>query len=199
MGLPDDLELWQPPRLLGMQYDDLMRLFGLLSAPAVDEMSGEYAGYDYLGHTEASFLASYGRLQRGGGCWWLGKSFSSPAGEGYNRLLTPQGVIERKDRFGVTTGPSLVDGRPALVLTYRRFVNEPGSMDLIDDVRRVREGLYLAVATAATADGGRTAPEPFVLAGPATPWVGVDDPALENAAQPGAADAGITALEGQSR
>jgi len=179
MTLPDDIELWQPPRVLGVRYDDLIALWHQLPSPAPEELAGEYAGYDYLGHSQESFLSSYARLERGGGAWWLGKAFSNVPGEGYNRLLTPEGRTVRRDRFSVARGTSAIDGRPALVLAYRDFDNAPGSVDLVDDLRRVRAGLYLAVATANAPGGGRTAPEPFVIAGPPNGWVGVDDPDLE--------------------
>lgn len=172
-------EQWQPPRVLGQSKAQLLELFAGLPAPRQEDLVGEYAGYDHLGHSAESFRAALARVEGGGGRWWLGKAFDPDLGEGYNRMLTPEGEVERRDRFSVRDGVSVWDGRPALVLRYAAFDNEPGSLDLVDDVREIRTGLYLAVATAATPDGGRSEPEFFVLSGPANPWVGVDDPELE--------------------
>jgi hypothetical protein len=76
-------------------------------------------------------------------------------------------------------GPSQIDGRPALIMTYGSFNNRSGNRDLVDEIRKLEDGIYLGLGTARAEDGSRTAPGPFVLTGPIGPWIGVDDEAAE--------------------
>ena len=53
----------------------------------------------------------------------------------------------------------------------------PESMEntLVDEIRKLTDGVYLGVGTADLPDGSRTEPGHFVLMGPVSQWVGVDD------------------------
>jgi len=169
----DAMADWQPPHLLGMHREKLVQFFSELPAPQEGEISGEYAGFDYLGHTREGWDAGWGRAEAGQGTWWLGKAIGKS--EGYNRILNPDGSISRMMRYGVRLGDSLLDGRPALLLVYSDFNNPTGDAGLVDEVRKVNDNLFLAACTFPDESGGRTEPAMIVLAGPATAWIGVDD------------------------
>jgi hypothetical protein len=111
----------------------------------------------------------------------IGKAYS--AGEGYNvfRTITDNGyAFPRSGRFTTHIGASLIDGRPALLMDYTTFNNQPGRTGLVDEIRRLSPGLYLGTATQPKPDGTRTdAGGCFLLNGPVSPWHGVDDPTRE--------------------
>jgi hypothetical protein len=65
-------------------------------------------------------------------------------------------------------GPSLIAGKPSFLIDYGAF--NPNNT-LVDEMRKLDDGVYLGAATTAAADGRRTAPEHFVLAGPVDEWV----------------------------
>ncbi len=167
---------WQVPHLAALDYSALLDLFRELDPPAPGEMSGEYAGFDYLGHTEESFAEGLGRVQAGNGVFWLGKGFPGAEGEGasgYNRLHQPDGTVQRRDRFGVHRGISPIDGRETLLLKYSDFDNAAGGIGFLDEVRRVNERLFLCTGTPGEGSG---TPGLFFLSGPPAPFGGVDDP-----------------------
>lgn len=80
---------------------------------------------------------------------WLGKTFTSSSaerGEGVNRVWL--GGVRELYRFDTRIEASAHDGRPAVVLDYDR----PGNPLLIrairDELRQVRDGLFLGPAYA---------------------------------------------------
>jgi hypothetical protein len=174
--------------LRSLSSADLLSLWGDLDAPAVDEMNGEYDGAFVppvsIRHAELRKTEGPGE--------WFAKAFSPEAhgahpGQGYNIWFTPRRVI-RCIRFATETGPSPLDRRPALLLHYGAFRHHNTSTGMLNEVRRVEAGLYVAVTTATVETEtfgavdpatGRSKPEPFVLRGPVGPWVGVDDPQAE--------------------
>lgn len=95
----------------------------------------------------ASGLRSWARA---GSFPWEGKTFASTSereGRGHNRVSLP-GVLGRQDLFPFETsfGPSLVDGRPTLILDYDLERN-PGYIRRIhDEIREVAPGLFFGPA-----------------------------------------------------
>lgn len=81
---------------------------------------------------------------------WEGKTFASTGeseGRGHNRVSLP-GLLGRQDLFPFVTsfGPSLVDGRPTLILDYDLEQN-PGYIRRIhDEIREVVPGLFFGPA-----------------------------------------------------
>ncbi|UOR01911.1 hypothetical protein MUN77_00870 [Leucobacter allii] len=175
----DSRKDWQVPHLAALDPEALTALFTTLDAPAVGEMSGEYAGFDYLGQSEETFAAGLARIQAGAGRFWLGKGFPGVEGDGasgYNRLLGRDGTVARRDRFGVHRGTSPIDGKTSLILKYSDFDNDAGSIGFLDEIRKVNDRLFLCTGTP---DEGTGTPGFFFLAGPPAPFLGVDDPAGE--------------------
>ena len=178
---------WAVPYLQALTRQDILELFQMLPAPAETELDGEYAGYPYYGHSHEewqlafTFLnTSYGTtvdgVERG---YWLGKAFSpisGGTGEGYNVYLRGDNPVTRSSRFLTRIGASELDGRPVLLLEYAPFKNSSGDRGIVDEVRKVQDGLYPGLAFWNDPhDGQRTLIGPIFLAGPIHPWVGVDD------------------------
>jgi len=104
--------------------------------------------------------------------FWLGKAFrrTGPnAGEGYNRYRYPDGRIDRRDRFTTEIGPSLLDGRPSLLMYYGAF--NARSTSFVDEIRRLDAHVHLGVGTLVK-DGKRTERGHFMLVGPTDDWMG---------------------------
>lgn len=114
----------------------------------------------------------------------LGKSYTPTAwnshiGHGLNRYRTSDEIIKRNSRFVWDMAPSVVDGRPALVMHYSAFANWGAKHDLIDEVRAAGPGVWLGIYHTASPvpgftprlDGPRFALEVFVLTGPIAPFV----------------------------
>jgi hypothetical protein len=162
-----------------------VELFLRLPPPVPEEFLGEFDGFTpaYLARQFAASATDDG-LGR-----WLGKAFAAQpfgrwSGQGYNIWETDGGVT-RHVRFGWRFGTSLLDGGPCVVMEYAAFDNGYGKLDLTDEIRRLDDGLYVAVATTrepsvlcpdAGGPAGRALPTTFVLRGPVRPWVGPDDP-----------------------
>jgi hypothetical protein len=174
---------WTLAELAPLSREDLLAVFRTLPAPSLAEMDGEFDGHipDY--HHDLWYST---QLALSGGRW-LGKAYKAipherwPA-QGYNRLEMP-GRVARNSCFGWEIAPSGYDGRPALVMTYSAFRNWCGGQDLIDEVRRAGDGVYLGVYhtrepvygfTSDPGDNGRSALQVFMLSGPVAPWVGAE-------------------------
>jgi hypothetical protein len=160
-----------------------------LPPPAAEDFQGEFVGRSpaYLaGDTDAY----YREIGLGA---WLGKGYLIEghgrwSGHGYNLWGGDGSGVKRCMRFGWEMGRSVIDGGPCLLMHYRAFANAFGEFDLVDEIRRVDDGVYLGLAMTREPtplcpepDGpeGRTQPSTFFLSGPSRPWVGSDDPAAE--------------------
>jgi len=174
---------WTREALLGRDRDTLLALFATLAAPAPAQMDGEFTGEvpDYMDALWRSSMAALGKD------FWLGKSYTPAAwdghvGHGLNRYRRADGSIRRDSRFVWDIAPSVVDGRPALVMHYGAFSNWGGRNDLIDEVRVAGPGVWLGIYHTATPvpgftprqGGARSALEVFVLSGPTAPFVAAE-------------------------
>ena len=184
MTITERTKKWTIPQLVVLKRDEFISLWKSLPAPDFYEMNGEYSGYCIDGgdleirkrtaesmFNETSFLG-----------YWLGKAFKPTGenkGEGYNFSRRPGGWINRFLRFGTGMGASLIDGKPAYMVYYAQFNNSSGKNDLTDEVRKLQDGIYLAISTTKLANGKRSEPGPFFITGPIGPWLGVDDEELE--------------------
>lgn len=172
-------------QLLTTSQADLVRMWNSLPAPGANELDGEYAGFLPIhgladDAVQALVRSMYQERSRNG--YWIGKAYSpitDGSGEGYNVFRTENDDgrrFSRAGRYTTAIGPSLADGRPSLLMDYTVFNNSPGRSGLIDEVRRVSDGLYIATATYPQPDGTRAEPTGcFLLTGPFNPWIGVDD------------------------
>lgn len=183
------LEKWSVDQIMHeMSREAALELWRTLAAPAPSEVHGEYTGHVHDGGDEAVREAKTEFFYHSPCGFWLGKAYQPGVGggkgEGYNFFREADGTVRRYRRFATEIGPSILDGRPALIMYYGAFQNYAGEMDLVDEIRRLDDGVYLCVYTGTEAVPGfstkkpgqaRTEPELFALTGPVGPWVGVDD------------------------
>ena len=161
-------EHWNVEKLKKMTREELLELYKTLSAPAFDEIDGEYDGHTLDTGSEKGNQLSEWVMNKTAMGVWKGKAYTpktSTTGEGYNRY-----VIDGKERhhlrFGTDMSISLFDGKPTLRMRYAAFKNVSARNDLVDEVRKLDEGIYLCTGAAIDAEGKRGPPTPFCLTGP---------------------------------
>jgi hypothetical protein len=118
------------------------------------------------GQPRGRMLAPVGRLGRGraGGVVrrlagarffpWAGKSFSSAGsaeGAGINRVR--MGVTREWFPFATSVQPSVIDGKPTIVLDYDKPENPRVIRRIHDELREVAPGLFLGPAMWKAKDG----------------------------------------------
>ena len=153
---------------------ELMELFMVLEAPPLSEMNGEYTGAKLRQSSVFAELAFYSFSHPVWPGRWLGKGFrpvTDTEGRGYNAF---QFLGKTVQRFPILTmiAPSKYDGKPACQLIYRAYSSLPGAFHMVDEVRRIRPGIYLGIGTYGFFDGQRRLPNPFLLTGPVVPYRG---------------------------
>jgi|TARA_Y100000310_G_scaffold240881_1_gene244770 hypothetical protein len=177
-------ETWTEQKVMQLTRDEVLELWG--ECPAVDmaELYGEYKGLiPNAGDEEAQKAAAKTMYNEDGPLgYWLGKAYSPLShskGDGYNCWRRPGGNVERYMRFATEMGASLIDGKPALMMYYgaykHRFVGEGKQNGLVDEIRKLADGVYLGVGTGEKADGTRTTPGHFALVGPTGKFLAADD------------------------
>ena len=167
---------WTMERLLALDHESTVALWKTLPAAGMAELDGHYQGViPNAGDTERQTRTSgfmYDEDSPRG--YWLGKAYrplTETEGEGYNRWRFADRTIVRNGRFATRMGPSLIDGNPSYIMDYSAF----NDTTLVDEIRRLDEGVYLGVGTTATEDGGRSAPGHFALVGPTDEWIGAEE------------------------
>jgi len=161
-------EEWTVEKLKKMSRDELLELYKTLSPPPFEEMNGEYDGYTLDTGSELGNQMSDWIMNKTAMGVWKGKAYTpktSSTGEGYNRY-----VIDGKERhhlrFATNMSASLFDDKSTLIMRYGAFKNLSARNDLIDEVRKLDDGIYLCTGAALDADGNRGQPTPFCLTGP---------------------------------
>ena len=181
-------EDWTEEKVMALTRDDVLKLWGECPAVEMAELCGEYKGLiPNAGNEEAQKASARTMYNEEGPLgYWLGKAYSPLSrtkGDGYNCWRRPNGNADRYMRFATEMGTSLIDGKPALMMYYgayrHRFVGEGRENTLVDEIRKLADGIYLGVGTSETPDGSRTPPGHFALVGPVRKWHGVDDFAEE--------------------
>ncbi len=178
---------WTKEKIMELNRDKVFELWKKCPAAKMEELVGEYNGLvPNAGDPErkkAIDIAMYSEDAPSG--FWLGKAFwplSKANGEGYNRYRY-SGRLENRVRFATYIGNSLIDGKPAFMMDYGAYHargTPPGYVsDLIDEVRKLEEGVFVAMATRKNPDGSRTTPAHFVLVGPVGKYQGADHPTEE--------------------
>jgi hypothetical protein len=166
---------WALEQLLALSRDDVIELWRSAPEVSLDELQGHFmgvipnAGDSKRQRDTGDFM--YNEHSRQG--YWLGKAFRKTGpneGEGYNRFRLPTGEIIRNQRFSTEIGPSLLDGKPSLLMYYGAFY-EP-SRNFVDEIRKLDERVYLGIGTSLDKEGSRTEPGHFMLIGPTDEWVG---------------------------
>lgn len=167
---------WTMEKLLALNHESTVALWKTLPAADMAELNGHYQGIvPNAGDTERQARTSgfmYDEDSPRG--YWLGKAYrplTETEGEGYNRWRFADRSIVRNGRFATRLGPSLIDGNPSYIMDYSAF----NDTTLVDEIRKLDEGVYLGVGTTATEDGGRSALGHFALVGPTAEWVGAEE------------------------
>lgn len=154
---------------LRMRHADLLKRFGDLDAPALEEMRGEYrATLLDQGSTVQNVL---GRLATNVPQPWLCKAFeplSEHEGHGYNGFRGRRGTI-RRYRMKTHVGPSVFDGRGSYHLVYAPY-NRGYMATMHDELRKVADGVYLGIGQAGWGRLLRGLWMPFLLQGPTAPF-----------------------------
>jgi len=91
---------------------------------------------------------------------WEGKTFTASTdtrGVGHNRIFVP-GLFGRQNLFPFETlfGPSVVDGKPTLILDYDLDANPGYIRHIHDEIREVSPGLFLGPAMWKSGADGKT-------------------------------------------
>ncbi len=183
----DKNKRWDRVNVMELNNAKLFELWKQCPAAKMEEMVGEYDGLIPNAGDEAWKKATDQSMynEHGPGGFWLGKAFwplSKTKGDGYNRYRYSF-RLENRVRFATFMGNSLIDGKPAFMMDYGAYHargTPPGYVsDLIDEVRKLDEGVYVAMATRKNPDGSRTKPAHFVLVGPVGRYQGADYPTEE--------------------
>lgn len=152
---------------------ELLSLFRDLDAPTVAEMEGDFDA-DLL--RQPNLAADVNGFFAVGLPFmpWLSKGFrpvSDDAGRGYNSFRRFGKVVQRYPMH-TQIAPSRYDGRPSYTLIYRAYPSTCGAINMVDEVRRLSEGLYLAIGTWGFSPRQRQMPLPFALRETGRPYIG---------------------------
>lgn len=179
---------WTEEAVLALTRDEVLDRWGQSPAVEMAELNGEYKGLiPNAGDEEAQKRTAEVMYNEDGPLgYWLGKAYtplSHSKGDGYNCWRRPGGKVDRYMRFGTEMGTSLIDGKPALMMYYgayrHQFVPEGKQNNLVDEIRKLADGVYLGVGTTLNEDGTRSAPGHFALMGPTGNYQGADDATAE--------------------
>lgn len=178
------IDNWTIDDLKALKQDQLMKLYLTLPCPTMGEMEGEFRGYlldtgnfwfikKPLAHFALNSVFNQGK--------WLGKGFttiSEKEGQGYNsyeRFGRIRHVFPMKTKIA----KSIYDGKDVFELDYTVYHSGAGLVNMIDEVRKVNDELYLGIGNWGYFKRQRLIPNFFALAGPRGPYVGVDKPHRE--------------------
>jgi len=174
-----DLDGWTVEQLKALRQEELMELYLTLPCPTMREMEGEFKGHlldtgkFWFIKKPLAYFALKSPLNKGR---WLGKGFeaiSENEGQGYNsyeRFGRVRHVFPMKTRIAA----SVFDGKDCCELDYTAYRSGAGFINMIDEVRKVNDDLYLGIGTWGYFKRQRRIPFFFSLSGPRAPYVGVD-------------------------
>ncbi len=168
---------WTVQKILGLKLVRVMELFKALPAPAFTEMHGEYRANltdhgSLLKNLQAQFVMQTSFFDG----VWLCKSFeplSETEGHGYNSFRK-SGRIVRKYPMKTAIVSSRFDGKPVFQLDYTAYKSLLGFINMVDEIRKINDNLYLGVGTWGFTKKERMKPLPFTLSGPADQFVSTD-------------------------
>jgi hypothetical protein len=159
----------------------VMELFATLSAPDFKEMQGEFkANLGNHGSFLKNLIAEFSTQLSFFNGVWLCKCFeplTDITGHGYNSFRKSGRVI-RKFPMKTSIAKSIYDGRDVFQLDYTAYKTLLGSINMVDEIRKVRDNLYLGIGSTGLTRKHRFWPMSFTLSGPADPFLGTDKPYL---------------------
>ena len=211
---PPSGNLWSERRLKELTRNEALELWKECPAAEISELVGEYKGFHPTAGEEERQKATagfhYDEYSPNG--YWLGKAFwplSKTKGVGYNRFRLPDGSVQRYARFATEMGTSLIDGKPSLLMYYSAYRMKnpwgappprPDNLEEVPeensckcDVRKLADGVYLAISHIIKPDGSGTRTNPLIeddiefmagnsvwaLVGPIGEYVRADNPTEE--------------------
>ncbi|MFI9374432.1 hypothetical protein [Streptomyces parvulus] len=165
----------QATDLTTMSSEELIVLFRILECPTMAEMTGEFSGTP-LRQPNLSRTALALLKVRNPFYLWRTKGFrqiDENSGRGYNvHHWTLTGKLVYRDPMTTQIAPARIDHKPAFQLDYRTFKGTNGLVNLVDDVRRVRPGLYLGFGMLGFTYAQQRVMQPFMLEGTDRPYAG---------------------------
>jgi hypothetical protein len=152
---------------------ELLSLFRDLPSPDIEEMHGDY---DATLLQQPSLAADINGFFAVGLPFspWLSKGFrpvNDSEGRGYNSFRQFGKVVQRYP-MRTTIAASRYDGRDSYTLMYRAYRSTCGLINMVDEVRRVDNGFYLAIGTWGFSRRQRQLPLPFALRSTDRPYLG---------------------------
>ncbi len=150
-----------------LSTEELLKVFQTLPAPKISEMDGEFAAR--LLQQPSTLARFFGQVSVANPLMpWLCKAFrpvDAESGRGYNTFKLLGRVVQR---FPMQTviAPSRYDGKPAYTLVYHIYHSMCGDIHMVDEVRKVADGVYLGIGTWGFTRGQRQVALPFLLEGP---------------------------------
>jgi hypothetical protein len=175
---------WTVAELRALPQSELMKLFLRLDSPSMTEMNGEFRGHVLdqgafrLIKESLLYFAVRAPFVNGR---WQGKGFtatSDDAGHGYNRYLKhgrESCILPMKTKIA----KSVLDGRACFELDYTAYDSHAGLVNMIDEVRKVNDELYLGIGFCGYSRQQRRIPFFFALSGPRGQFASVSEPKRE--------------------
>jgi|SRR5271157_963074 len=174
-----DKKDWTVKDLIILKQDQLMELFSKLPCPSIQEMQGEFRGNllntghfwpikNICGHFALNSYFSKGK--------WLGKGFeniSGTEGRGYN-FYYRFGKVNHVYPMKTYIAKSIYDGKDEFELDYTVYNSMAGFVNMVDEVRKVNDNLYLGIGTWGYFRKQRRIPWFFALSGPRGRYAGID-------------------------
>jgi hypothetical protein len=158
--------------------EEVLSLFKTLAAPDFSEMDGEYeATLTNHGNVIINMISKISVNNPIIGSW-LCKAFTPSPNNisyGYNSFLK-NGTIRRIYPMKTEIANSRYDNKPIFQLTYGYYVHMLGKVNMVDEIRKLEDGLYLGIGTYGFTNKQRMIPLPFILRGPIGKFVGTDRP-----------------------
>jgi hypothetical protein len=165
--------------LKALKQDQLMELYLTLPCPTVQEMKGEFKGHlldtgkfrfikKPLSFFALDFNVFHGK--------WLGKGFTNTSetkGHGYNSYKK-FGKIIHVLPMKTCISSSIYDRKDVFELDYTVYHSQAGYVNMIDEVRKINDDLYLGIGNWGYFEKQRMIPFFFALSGPRGPYVGID-------------------------
>jgi hypothetical protein len=170
---------WTVEDLKALKQNELMELYLTLPCPSMQEMEGEFRGHlldtgkFWLIKKPLAYFALNSSLNKGK---WLGKGFTMTTegeGHGYNSYQR-FGKISHVFPMKTKIGKSIFDGKDDFELDYTAYHSGAGFVNMIDEVRKVNDDLYLGIGTWGYFKRQRRIPFFFSLSGPRAPYAGID-------------------------
>jgi hypothetical protein len=177
-----DLKDWTVADLKALKQQQLLDLYKTLPCPTMEEMNGEFKGdlLDLRGLLRPikRLLAYFALKAPYVSGAWQGKGFamtSDTEGNGYNHYKQ---FGKDKYIFPMKTKitKSVFDGKDNFELDYTAYTaykSQASLINMIDEVRKVNDDLYLGIGTWGWIRRFRMIPWFFSLSGPRAPYSGI--------------------------